>query len=179
NARSVLRNIVRDRNGGVHYAAAQAACHRINDALEATAEQPPALGGEPVEPWYYYADCADPDYSCLCNNEADALTEVADHGGSVVKLWNVAPNHHLAPLQAEIERWKASSAVQKDRMDVALELAKEHREERDHLKARCDELEGLLRESVGMVRGTVGNQDEELSDRIESALSKPAGSEQV
>lgn len=118
---------------------------------------------------------------------------------------------HHAELQAEIERWKAISAVQKDRMDVALELAKEHREERDplqaeienlklecdawkntaesfedfyrkteveldQLKARCDELEGLLREVVALdPRGEfMGWQ---LDGRIDAALSKPAGSE--
>lgn len=47
--------------------------------------------------------------------------------------------------------------------------------ENKRVTARCDVLEGLLRESVGMVRGTVGNQDEELAGRIEAALSKPAG----
>lgn len=55
-----------------------------------------------VEPWCYYADCSDPDYSCLCNNAADAQTEVNDHGGTAVKLWNVAPDFHVAPLRAEI-----------------------------------------------------------------------------
>lgn len=34
--REVLRNIIRDKKGGVHYAAAQSACHWANEALEAT-----------------------------------------------------------------------------------------------------------------------------------------------
>ena len=33
-ARGVLRSIIRDKACGVHYAAAQAACHQINHALE-------------------------------------------------------------------------------------------------------------------------------------------------
>ncbi len=36
--------------------------------------------------------------------------------------------------------------------------------------ARIAELVGLLAESVGMVRGTVGNQDSELADRIDAAM---------
>ena len=40
----------------------------------------------------------------------------------------------------------------------------------DQQAARIAELVGLLAESVGMVRGTVGNQDSELADRIDAAM---------
>lgn len=55
-----------------------------------------------VEPWYYHAECADPDYSCLCNNMADAQTAVNEHGGFVQSLWNTPPDLHTAPLLAKI-----------------------------------------------------------------------------
>lgn len=55
-----------------------------------------------VEPWYYHAECADPDYSCLCNNMADAQTAVNDHGGFVQSLWNTPPDQYTAPLLAQI-----------------------------------------------------------------------------
>lgn len=47
---------------------------------------------EPVAPWYYFADCTDPDYSGLYHHEGEAQTQVNDHGGHVVKLWNVPPH---------------------------------------------------------------------------------------
>ena len=55
---------------------------------------------EPVAPWYYFADCTDPDHSCLFNHEDEAQTQVADHGGEVVRLWNVPPH----PDAGEVER---------------------------------------------------------------------------
>jgi len=42
---------------------------------------------EKQEPFYYFADCDDPDYSRLYNTEGDALSQISDHGGDVVKLY--------------------------------------------------------------------------------------------
>lgn len=112
----------------------------LQDML-AAAPQPPALGGEPearqaFDDWFR-KDLGLPD----CAN-----TTFIGGAREPWRAWQACSNvyrAHLAPLQAEVERWKAISAVQKDRMDVALELAKEHREERDQLKARNAELEQL------------------------------------
>lgn len=60
-----------------------------------------------VEPWFYYADCADQDYSCLCNNLEDAQTAVNDHGGVVQLLWNVAPDRNTKALKAKIAQLQA------------------------------------------------------------------------
>ncbi|KRV35595.1 hypothetical protein [Pseudomonas aeruginosa] len=58
---------------------------------------------EKQEPFYYFADCDDPDYSHLFNTRSDALTQVADHGGRVVELFRlpVAQAQHSVP-----EGWK-------------------------------------------------------------------------
>lgn len=48
-----------------------------------------------LEPWYWYADCTDSDYSCLCNNPEDAQTEVNDHGGVVQMLYQEADVKYL------------------------------------------------------------------------------------
>jgi hypothetical protein len=45
----------------------------------------------PVAPWFYFVECDDPDYSGLFNHESEAQTQANDHGGVVVKLWNVPP----------------------------------------------------------------------------------------
>ncbi|MBA5617478.1 hypothetical protein [Pseudomonas aeruginosa] len=54
---------------------------------------------EKQEPFYYFADCDDPDYSHLFNTRSDALTQVADHGGRVVELFRlpVAQAQHSVP----------------------------------------------------------------------------------
>ncbi|HGT2731300.1 hypothetical protein ACEOSY_03290 [Pseudomonas aeruginosa] len=46
---------------------------------------------EKQEPFYYFADCDDTDHSGLHNTLGDALTQVADHGGSVVELYRKPP----------------------------------------------------------------------------------------
>ena len=53
--------------------------------------------GEPVAPWFYFVECEDPDYSGLFNHESEAQTQAIDHGGSVVKLWNVPPTWRPEP----------------------------------------------------------------------------------
>ncbi|MGC3581307.1 hypothetical protein ACPTKM_28410 [Pseudomonas aeruginosa] len=68
-----------------------------------TAERDAALARvaelEKQEPFYYFADCDDPDYSHLFNTRSDALTQVADHGGRVVELFRlpVAQAQHSVP----------------------------------------------------------------------------------
>ncbi|MCI3945492.1 hypothetical protein K0038_02534 [Pseudomonas syringae] len=94
------------------------------------------------------------------------------HGIRIVELIDRA---HLAPLQAEIVRqaaqfkdWQASH----HRNYVAVA------EERDQLKARRDELEGLLAEAMHFEVGELDQDSwEELRGRV-AALYKPAGSEQ-
>ncbi len=119
------------------------------------AAHPPALGGEPIEPRYFYAECADPDYSCLCNNHGDALTAIADHGGTVTKLWNIDPNAHVARLQAEVERLNALHDVDTEAMRRML--------------ARNAELEGLLRKQAEHI-ATLANNTLSYSSGIGSLL---------
>ncbi|KPZ11473.1 Uncharacterized protein ALO94_02104 [Pseudomonas syringae pv. spinaceae] len=74
---------------------------------------------------------------------------------------------HLAPLQAEIEHLRAGGALIVQHMN-------DYKKERDQLKARCDELEALLRD--------VYNQNElslSFDIRIDAALSKPAGNDKA
>ncbi|MCK1786712.1 hypothetical protein L9Z73_20870 [Pseudomonas sp. TNT11] len=62
--------------------------------------------GEPVAPWFYFVECDDPDYSGLFNHESEAQTQANDHGGVVVKLWNVPPTCRPAtPSLAGFWQW--------------------------------------------------------------------------
>ncbi|RMV75481.1 hypothetical protein [Pseudomonas amygdali] len=81
---------------------------------------------------------------------------------------------HLAPLQAEITRLKSEDEI-RQMVEESLRL------EIDQLKARCDELEVILKEASEWFDDGVGRSDEEWSllVRIKAALSKPAGSEKV
>ncbi|WP_236470600.1 hypothetical protein [Pseudomonas syringae] len=69
---------------------------------------------------------------------------------------------HLAPLQAEIEHLRAEGALIVQHMN-------DYKKERDHLKARCDELHRML----GLAWGS-GDVSAEDCRKIDAALSKPA-----
>ncbi|MCD2791855.1 hypothetical protein OFL75_11080 [Pseudomonas aeruginosa] len=60
---------------------------------------------EKQEPFYYFADCDDTDHSGLHNTLGDALTQVADHGGSVVELYRKPPAQaqHSVPEEFSFE----------------------------------------------------------------------------
>lgn len=66
------------------------------DRLRAPLDAPALELIEPVAPWFYFVECDDPDYSGLFNHESEAQTQANDHGGSVVKLWNVPPTYKPA-----------------------------------------------------------------------------------
>jgi hypothetical protein len=71
--------------------------------------------------------------------------------------------------QAELEdgRWKS--------LHGAMQLQRDHhRNVSTGLRQQVETLSSLLRESVGMVRGVVGNCDDELGDRIDAALLEGA-----
>jgi hypothetical protein len=71
--------------------------------------------------------------------------------------------------QAELEdgRWKS--------LHGAMQLQRDHhRNVSNGLRQQVETLSSLLRESVGMVRGVVGNCDDELGDRIDAALLEGA-----
>ncbi|EMB9982514.1 hypothetical protein VAL34_001079 [Pseudomonas aeruginosa] len=74
---------------------AEQAEQRLADWDEMRKERDAALARvvelEKQEPFYYFADCDDTDYSGLHNTLGDALTQVADHGGSVVELYRKPP----------------------------------------------------------------------------------------
>ncbi|WP_039012596.1 hypothetical protein [Pseudomonas brassicacearum] len=67
---------------------------------------------QPVAPWFYFVECDDPDYSGLFNHESEAQTQANDHGGEVVKLWNVPPTwrpsekiERAVEILAEARQW--------------------------------------------------------------------------
>lgn len=153
----------------------------------AAAPQRPALGGEVeigigsdevIEELKMMADMAD-------NNE-----DPDDH--MMYMRWLSAirsANAQVATRRAEIDAYKAS----RERLHQWLreeQLKNIHlAEERDQLKARCDELEGASQElvcsghlkilpEVMQQRFTSCIRDAQ-SDSFRSALSKPAGSEQA
>nr|WP_256595761.1 hypothetical protein [Pseudomonas sp. RW407] len=82
---------------------------------------------EKQKPFYYFADCDDPDYSRLYNTEGDALSQISDHGGDVVKLY-------AAPVAQAGQVPQAWLDVQAERRrQVAAEgWTPEHDNEHDH-----------------------------------------------
>lgn len=123
---------------------------------QAAAPQPPALGGEPITRY-------DMDQTACAEPCAD---------GVWVKF------EDLVPLQAEIENLKLECDAWKNTAESFEDFYRKTEVELDQLKAQCDELEALLREVAALdPRGEfMGWQ---LDGRIDAALSKPAGSEQV
>lgn len=89
--------------------------------------EPVFILAEPIAPWFYFADCADPDYSGLFNHESEALTQVNDNGGQVVKLWNVPPcadPSEVERLRAELATVKADrDAYAQNAIDLRAQLA--------------------------------------------------------
>lgn len=134
------------------------------------APQPPALGDEVeigigsdevIEELKMMADMAD-------NNE-----DPDDH--MMYMRWLAAirsANAQVAPLQAELERLTALCIQKDERMAAMNESWAGCITQRDQLKARCDELEIVMRD----IRGA--NAAYALT-KIDAALSKPAGSAQV
>lgn len=139
---------------------------------QAEAHQPPALGGEPIKRY---------DMSGF----GDGMVEREDGAFSYFD--------DLAPLQAEIERTNA-------RLHDVATLCASVEQERDQLKARCDQLAQLSPEAFSVMKGMVEHcinvracmgmdegfksfdPDEEhdfVKELRAFALSKPAGSEQV
>lgn len=84
--RKVIEDILADaREPGTDYMAAR-------KVLRALLDKPESFElVEPVAPWFYFVECDDPDYSALFNHESEAQTQANDHGGHVVRLWNVPP----------------------------------------------------------------------------------------
>ncbi|MCK0543527.1 hypothetical protein JTE78_12215 [Pseudomonas syringae pv. aptata] len=121
----------------------------------------PALGGEPKVVGYRI-DAEAPATSGYTLN----LNPVAE-GKYQVPVTDLSD---LAPLQAEIEDYKAGQ----DRYE---KLCEDQRTEISQLKARCDELEGLLRD-LESGSGTSPGANKKWA-KVRAFLSKPAGSEQV
>lgn len=132
---------------------------KFNAAI-AAAPQPQALGGEPGQ--------------------------LRD--GYLIKLANIAAPHHdrdndmfyiamaklvAAPLQAEIEQLKSEIAAYKASRERLHGWIREEQLKNVHLKARCDELEDLLRDINDAPGGS------QFKKHIDAALSKPAASEQA
>ncbi|MGI1187030.1 hypothetical protein ACRCRN_23420 [Pseudomonas aeruginosa] len=79
---------------------------------------------EKQEPFYYFADCDDTDHSGLHNTLGDALTQVADHGGSVVELYRKPPaqaQHSVPELLVRAEDFVSGKEVPQAWLDVQAE----------------------------------------------------------
>ena len=102
---------------------------------------------EKQEPFYYFADCDDTDHSGLHNTLGDALTQVADHGGSVVELYRKPPAQaqHSAPEVSGIGRDTGHPRA------VVLYLRKEPTD--DDLRAIHDALRSRRRARQGSAAG--------------------------
>lgn len=141
----------------------------------AAAPQPPALGGEPeVLGWSKQLIAGRYERAQFLRFTEEEEDFCRRHGIRVVELIDRA---HLAPLQAEIERLKDNvrwKAVADQQVKVI-----------DQLKAQRDELEALLKDCRWrIVNKDVSTDDykrldKPVVDRIDAALSKPAGSEKV
>jgi len=130
-------------------------------AMLAAAPQPPALGGE-VEVVYQYLSKGE--FARWHSLDESQLIEATQQGFVTRQLIDRA---HVAPLQAEIERQKFQSHCHLQRAVIA-------EKERDQLKARCDELEGLVRKW----RKEAGSTFAYMARESDAALSKPAGNNQ-
>jgi hypothetical protein len=80
----------------------------------------------PVEPWFYFVECDDPDYSGLFNHESEAQTQANDHGGEVVRLWNVPPTWRPAEQPAPVAAVLAEAREWLGDGKRADDLAREH-----------------------------------------------------
>lgn len=142
----------------------------VADALRElliAAPQPPALGGEP-EVFHQYlsrGECAR--WHTLDESQ---LVEANQQGFTTRQLIDRA---HIAPLQAEIERRDSKlETMRRKNNELNDDVAK--------LKARCDELEGLLREcrpALDQAAGGVFKEHRVIRDKVKAAMSRPAGSE--
>ncbi|WP_241689316.1 hypothetical protein [Pseudomonas syringae] len=124
--------------------------------------QPPALGGAPEVFGLIYR----------VNGEV-VLEPVGDpHIKDGMPVYSA---ECLAPLQAEIERRDSKlETMRRKNNELNDDVAK--------LKARCDELEGLLREcrpALDQAAGGVFKEHRVIRDKVKAAMSKAAGSEQV
>lgn len=127
------------------------------------APQPPALGGEPETLAVFKADG-----SSLHQTKAGFERQLT---GLDVELIDRA---HLAPLQDEIER-QDQELDDRAQWDTAqIKVIHGLNDDVAKLKARCDELHRML----GLAWGD-GDVSAEDCRKIDAALSKPAGSEQV
>lgn len=187
------------------------------DLLRAAAPQPPALGGEleskliklaaelanrrPLRP---LQDICERQKSISTAKLIEAVEMCGDTLAAIaldIRKCVDASRARLAPLQAEIESWKAcyeeasdkhsaayteSNALADQVADLKAELAwqetdnKMQAAEIDQIKARCDELE---HRASDVVEGFDGEQlPGAMTMRIrklKAALSKPTGSEKV
>lgn len=138
---------------------------------------PAPVQGEPVEPWFYLAECDDPDYSGLFNHESEAQTQVNDHGGHVVKLWNVPP----CSDPAEVERLREELSQLRDE-DLKWQGLRQQEREIDTLRAQLAEVLETARGLTIQIHSFFGNTEhhpdckrdlEELSHAV-AALSASA-----
>lgn len=135
--------------------------------LRALLDNPESL--EPVAPWFYFVECDDPDYSGLFNHESEAQTQANDHGGDVVKLWNVPPTWKpAAHPQGEVERLRGLlKAYMNAEAEKGVELVK--------LRAQLAERDALLREIANKCNVGFAMRERLLSALSTSAEPKPRG----
>lgn len=146
------------------------------------APQPPALGGEPEVEWPEFHD-----QGMGCGLEDRSIT---DRYEAMRYGWDEAlercASEVVTPLQAEIENLKLECDAWKSTAESFEDFYRKTEVELDQLKARCDELDAALETAEKLLRngrhlGQHGWQscvEDFLTRPRQSALSKPAGSEQ-
>lgn len=154
----------------------------IEARMTCSGDQPPALGGEPVdetESFAYKLEYLGKIDRCdvACGSYGDKFHRWDDAGPYVeyedhlkhIDIYKAEVDRlsaHLAPLHAEIERLKET-------VEDSTQIILQQGDSVNQLKARCDELHRMLGLSWGS--GDVSAED---CRKIDAALSKPAGSEQ-
>ncbi|MPQ71458.1 hypothetical protein [Pseudomonas sp. MWU12-2323] len=136
--------------------------------------------GEPVAPYFYYAECNDPDYSGLYNHKEEAQTQVADHGGAITGLWNIPPT---GGAPDEVERLRKEVELLKINVG-ALEFARDSckinetaikaagHETIDDLAQERDALRGKLSEEKRGHLNTIDQRDlaEDMANKLAVAV---------
>jgi hypothetical protein len=120
----------------------------------------------PVEPWFYFVECDDPDYSGLFNHESEAQTQANDHGGEVVRLWNVPPTWRPAEQPAPVAGLRSALAEcirQRDALKTAPVAV---------VLAEAREWLGDGKHADGLAREHWTPEYAALIDRIDATLSK-------
>lgn len=103
-------------------------------------------------------------YSCYMSTRSDAHFDTeAERQTARWEVWQSRTATAKRKSDCQEGNWKILHTVMQQQRN-------HHRSVADMLRLSLSQLNSLMIESVGMVRGVVGNCDDELADRIDSAL---------